>query len=194
MTQFQLYFELGLDHILDLRGFDHMIFIIILCAIYLIRDWKNVIVLITAFTVGHSLTLALATFKVVNVNPAMVEFLIPATILITALSNIFKPEKYKSNRVIHLNYYLALFFGLIHGLGFSNNLRSLLGKDENILIQLLSFNLGIEVGQLAIVLVFLLISFLFVDLMNVNKRDWRLVISSFGGGIALLLMLQNNIW
>ena len=193
MSLFKLYFDLGLEHILDFAGFDHMIFIIILCAIYLLRDWQKVLILVTAFTIGHSVTLALATFKVVSVNSGMVEFLIPLTILLTAISNIARRDK-KNTGKIQINYYLAILFGLIHGLGFSNNLRSLLGKEEDILVQLLAFNIGIEVGQLIIVTLFLILSFLTVDLFGVNRRDWRLVISSFGGGIALLLMIQNNIW
>lgn len=193
MSQFKLYFDLGLEHILDIAGFDHLVFIIILCAIYIFRDWQRVIILVTAFTIGHSITLALATFRVVTVNSQMVEFLIPLTIFITAISNIIRKDS-KSSKRVQVNYYLALFFGLIHGLGFSNNLRSLLGSDERIVTQLLAFNLGIEVGQLIIVTVFLVIATIFVDLIGVNRRDWRLVISSFGGGIALILMIQNNIW
>lgn len=194
MSTFRIYFDLGMDHILNLAGMDHLVFIIILCAIYLLKDWNKVLILVTAFTLGHSITLALATLKVISVNAGMVEFLIPLTILLTALSNLLRGTSDVGKRRIQINYYLAGFFGLIHGLGFSNNLRSLLGKDQNILVELLAFNLGIEVGQVIIVAVFLLISWICVDLVSVSRRDWRIVISSAGAGIALMLLIENRIW
>lgn len=192
MSTFEIYFDIGLDHILAMAGFDHIVFIITLCAVYFLSDWKNVLILVTSFTIGHTITLALATFRVISVNASLVEFLIPVTIFLTAVTNILKGDRSKVK--LNINYYLALFFGLIHGLGFSNNLRGLLGNSDDFVIKLLAFNLGIEVGQLVIVLVFLITSFLLVDLMKVNKRDWRLVISSVGAGIALLLMIENKIW
>ncbi|MDH5396880.1 MAG: HupE/UreJ family protein [Cyclobacteriaceae bacterium] len=194
MSQFQLYFDLGLEHILDMAGFDHIVFIIILCAIYLVRDWKRILILVTAFTIGHTFTLALATLKVITVDTKLVEFLIPLTIFITAITNLFHKDSSIKPKRTNLNYYLAVFFGLVHGLGFSNNLRSLLGKEETIVTQLISFNIGIEIGQIAIVLLFLLSSFIFVDLLSVGRRDWKMIISSAGGGIAVMLMLQNKFW
>ncbi|MDH5379887.1 MAG: HupE/UreJ family protein [Cyclobacteriaceae bacterium] len=192
MSVFNIYFDLGLEHILALAGLDHIIFIIILCAIYLMSDWKKVLILVTAFTIGHTITLGLATFQVIKVNSSLVEFLIPLTIFITALSNIFLGDRSKMK--VNVNYYLALFFGLIHGLGFSNSLRGLLGKNDDFAIKLLGFNLGLEVGQIVIVMAFLLVSFLFVDVFKASRRDWRLVISSLGAGIAILLMIQNKFW
>ena len=194
MSQFSLYFGLGMEHILDVQGYDHILFVIVLCAVYLIKDWRRVLILVTAFTVGHSITLALATLQIIQVNSAMVEFLIPVTIFLTALSNIFgKGDRWRASKV-HTNYLLALFFGLIHGLGFSNYLRALLGKEGNITIPLLAFNIGIEVGQIIIVAIFLTLSFLFVDLFAVARRDWRMVISSAVGGIALILMSETKFW
>ncbi|MBL3654785.1 HupE/UreJ family protein [Fulvivirga sediminis] len=194
MTQFQLYFELGLEHILDINGYDHIIFVIALCAIYLLHDWKRILVLITAFTIGHSITLALSTLKIVNFDSAVIEFLIPVTIFLTAMSNILKKEKMFSTKLIQTNYLLALFFGLIHGLGFSNYLKSLLGQSKGIVSQLFAFNIGLEVGQIIVVAIFLLISFIFVDLIGVQRRDWRIVISSAVAGIALMLMFETKFW
>ena len=194
MSQFSLYFELGLDHILDMAGFDHIVFIVILCAIYLVREWAKILVLVTAFTIGHSVTLALATMKIITIDTGLVEFLIPVTIFITALINLFRTERSLQRKDVRSNYFLALFFGLVHGLGFSNNLRALLGKEENIITQLLAFNLGIELGQIIIVVCFMLCSFIFVDLLNMTRRDWKMVISSGGAGIALMLILENKIW
>jgi hypothetical protein len=195
MTEFQLYFDLGKDHILDYKnGYDHILFVIALCALYLSRDWRQVLILVTAFTIGHSITLALSTLRIVNVKADLIEFLIPLTIFITAVSNLFKNENNLSGKNIQINYYYAAFFGLIHGLGFSNYLRSILCKDKSIFTQLLSFNLGLEFGQLVIVGIFMIASFILVDLCNINRRDWKMVISSAIAGIALILMKDNMYW
>lgn len=189
VSEFQLYFVLGKDHILDYaNGYDHILFVVALCALYGVKDWKQLLILITAFTIGHSITLALATLSVISVNTAWIEFLIPLTIFITAGSNLFKKESSLAARGLQINYFFALFFGLIHGMGFSNYLKALLGKDESIIIQLLAFNLGLEFGQIIIVGIFLGVSFIAVDLLGANRRDWRMVLSSAISGIALILM------
>jgi len=193
MSQFSTYFQLGYEHILDIQGYDHILFVIALCAIYQAQDWKRVLILITAFTIGHSITLALSTMNLVNFRTDIIEFLIPVTIFITAFSNLVKkhgsaPAKFSSN------YFFALFFGLIHGLGFSNYLKSLLGKEESILTPLLAFNLGLELGQIIIVAFFIITSFVFVGLFNVAKRDWILVISSAVAGIAITIMIETKFW
>lgn len=193
MGQFQLYFQLGLQHILDLKGFDHILFVVALCAIYVTRDWKKILILVTAFTVGHSITLALATLKLVNVNSDWIEFLIPVTIAVTAVSNIFSPKP-SSGRGIQINYVFALFFGLIHGLGFSNYLRSLLGKEASIFQPLLAFNIGLEVGQLVIVAISVIISGLLVGIVGVNRKDWALVVSSVILGMAVMMMIDTKFW
>ncbi|MGY6521846.1 MAG: HupE/UreJ family protein [Mongoliitalea sp.] len=193
MNQFQLYFQLGIQHILDLDGFDHILFVIALCAIYLGRDWKKIIILVTAFTVGHSITLALATLNVIKVNSDLIEFLIPVTIAITAVSNILKPKP-SNGRGVQVNYFFALFFGLVHGLGFSNYLRSLLGKEASIFQPLLAFNLGLEVGQLVIVGIFLVAAMLLVGVIGINRKDWTLVISSVVLGMAIMMILDTKFW
>jgi hypothetical protein len=193
MNQFQLYFNLGVQHIMDLKGFDHILFIIVLSVIYLMRDWKKIIILVTAFTIGHSLTLALATLQLVRINTNLVEFLIPVTIAITAFFNLLKPRP-SSGRGIQLNYIFALFFGLIHGLGFSNYLRSLLGREGSIFQPLLAFNLGLEVGQLVIVALFLIISSLIVGIFRVSRKEWILVVSSVVLGMAVMMMIDTRYW
>lgn len=193
MGQFQLYFQLGIQHILDIKGFDHILFVVALCAIYITRDWKKILILVTAFTIGHSITLALATLKLVKVDSDWVEFLIPTTIAITAVSNIFKPKP-SSGRGIQINYFFALFFGLIHGLGFSNYLRSLLGKEASLFEPLLAFNLGLEVGQLVIVAIFMVVSGILVGIVGINRKDWALVISSIVLGMAIMMMIDTKFW
>lgn len=192
MSSFELYFKLGLQHILDINGFDHILFVLALCAVYVARDWKKILILVTAFTIGHSLTLALATFNVVNVRSDVIEFLIPVTITITALVTLFKPKP-STGKGISLNYLFAGFFGLIHGLGFSNYLKELLGKEASIWQPLLAFNIGLEVGQIVIVASFLLVTSL-LHLAGVNRKDWTLIVSAFVLGIACMLMLETKFW
>jgi len=186
------YFKLGLQHILDLQGFDHILFIISLCAVFVARDWVKILLLVTAFTLGHSLTLALATFEVVQIRSEVSEFLIPVTIAFTALLTLIKPKP-NSGKGIQLNYLLALLFGLIHGLGFSNYLRSLLGKEASIWQPLMAFNVGLEIGQIVIVASFLLITSL-VHLAGMNRKEWTLILSAFILGVACMLLLETKFW
>ena len=192
MTSFELYFKLGLQHILDFQGYDHILFIISLSAVYVARDWVKILLLVTAFTVGHSLTLALATFEIVQIRSEVIEFLIPVTIAFTALLTLIKPKP-NSGKGIQLNYLLALLFGLIHGLGFSNYLRSLLGKEATIWPPLLAFNVGLEVGQIVIVAAFLLITSL-VHLAGMNRKEWTLILSAFILGVACMMLLETKFW
>ena len=194
MSTFSTYLELGYDHILDIGGYDHIVFVIALCAVYSLYDWKQILILITAFTIGHSLTLALSIFDIVTINSTLIEFLIPLTILITAISNLLNSQQSISKNKTRANYILALFFGLIHGLGFSYYLRGLLGRNQDIIGQLFGFNIGLEIGQLIIVILFLIISFIFTHFFRVNKRDWKLIISSAVIGISIMLLLENDYW
>lgn len=186
MNDFGLYFETGYKHIADLRGIDHILFVMALCLRYQFADWKKILVLITAFTIGHSITLALSVFNVVNYSIKWIEFLIPVTIVITAISNVFV-KKFAFKSRFPIIYFFALFFGLVHGLGFSNYLKSLLGRDTNVISQLLAFNLGLEAGQLLIVTAVLLISVIFVSVLKCNRREYLLYIS--GGIFALALQM-----
>lgn len=150
---FQVYFDLGLKHILDLQGYDHMLFLVALCIPFILKDWRKVLVLATAFTIGHSITLGLNTLELVKFPSVWIEFLIPLTIVLTAIFDFIYQSKIKS--VYH--YLLAMFFGLIHGMGFSNFLRSSVfpGEESQLISQLLAFNIGIEVGQIIIVIILL---------------------------------------
>ena len=194
MSEFELYFDLGKEHILDTNGYDHILFVIALCIVYALRDWKKVLILVTAFTVGHSITLALSTLEIITVRAELIEFLIPVTILITAASNLAGRTDTPSDGSMKLNYGYAAFFGLIHGMGFSNYLKGILGRDETIVTQLVAFNLGLELGQIIIVAIFLIAGFVLVDILGVNRRDWKLVISSAVAGIALILIKEKVFW
>ena len=195
MSEFALYFGLGKDHILDyVNGYDHLLFVVVLCVVYIIQDWKKILILVTAFTVGHSITLALSTLKIISVNIELIEFLIPLTIFTTAISNLFRKEESILQNNIQINYWLALVFGFIHGMGFSDYLKAILGKDESILTQLLAFNLGLELGQIIVVVLFLGLSYISVNLFKTPRRDWKMVISSAIAGIAFILMKDRVFW
>ena len=190
MQDFWLYFQIGREHIADWQGYDHILFVTALCLRYLLKDWKKVLILVTAFTIGHSITLALSVFNIINIPSAWTEFLIPVTIVITALSNVLQPE-IEPKRKFPLIYFYALFFGLIHGLGFSGYLKSLLGKEENIVGQLLAFNLGLEAGQLLIVAAVMLLSWLLVSVIKVPRREYTIFVSGGIFGIALIMAIER---
>ena|SRR2546421_1978988 len=190
MQDFWLYFQLGRDHIADWKGYDHIMFVSALCLRYLLKDWKKVLVLVTAFTIGHSITLALSVLNYVHLSVRWVEFLIPVTILITALSNAWQKD-FKFKTKFPLIYFFALFFGLIHGLGFSNYLKSLLGKDTNIVAQLLAFNLGLEFGQIMIVAIVLLVSWFCITILKFSRREYLLYMSGAIFGLSLLMAIQR---
>lgn len=189
MEDVRFYFDLGWQHIISWDALDHILFITALAAIYILKDWKKVLILITAFTIGHSLTLALSVYDVIRFNGKWIEFLIPCTIIATAIFNFFlKDFSYKSLR---LNYFLALFFGLIHGMGFANSIRFILASDQKIALPLLSFNVGLEVGQIIIVSVILLISYLIITLFKVPRKVWVLVLSVIAFTVALKLAIER---
>lgn len=193
MNQFPLYFKLGIEHILDLKGFDHILFVIALCAIYLLRDWKKILILVASFTIGHSIALAAAMLQLIKINIALVEFFIPVTIAITAFVNLLKPKPSGSSGV-QINYFFALVFGMIHGLGFSTYLRSLLANQSSLFEPLLAFNLGLGVGQVVIVGIFLLASSVWVGIFGVNRKEWTLVVSSIILGMALMMIINSKFW
>ncbi len=191
MSLFELYFKLGLQHIADLKGYDHILFILTLCAVYSLKEWKRVLILVTAFTIGHSLTLALATLDLVRVDGDLIEFLIPLTIFVTALANVLTRTQRVTSTLHYLKYSAALFFGLIHGLGFSNYLRSLLGSEKGLVLPLFSFNVGIEAGQILIVAVIMLLTKVVVDFLHYSRREWHVLMSGAGLGVSLVLMIER---
>lgn len=190
MSVFELYLRLGFKHIIDINGYDHIVFVLVLCAGYQFAEIKKVLILITAFTIGHSITLALSTLKFILIPAPIIEFLIPVTILITAISNLL-PVKTEKSRLV---YSLTLFFGLIHGLGFSNYLKQLLGNETGIFTPLLSFNIGLEIGQLVILSIYFLSLILLIKLINIKHNIWQFTISSVSAVISIYLIFQNKFW
>lgn len=189
MQDFWFYFTLGWEHIISRDAIDHQLFIAALCAIYILKDWKQVLILVTAFTIGHSLTLALSVFDIVRFNSKWVEFLIPCTIVITAISNLFQKEFTK--RSIRINYFLALLFGLIHGMGFANSLRPMLASDQSIGWSLFGFNVGLEAGQIVVVILLLIIAKIVLDFFKINRREWVIFLSAAVFALALKMALER---
>lgn len=197
MHSIDMYINLGFQHISDLAGYDHILFLLALCAVYSIDQWRRLFILVTAFTVGHSITLALSSFGWVVIPSHIIEFLIPVTILITAIRNVAAPPSDQltddqGNMTGH--YLVALCFGFIHGMGFSNYFRALMMDSSSITIPLLGFNLGIEIGQLLVVSIIVIVASLVVKFAQVKHRDWNLFISGAAAGISLVLMNDTAFW
>lgn len=190
MQDFAFYFKLGWQHIISLDALDHLLFILALSAIYLLSNWRQVLVLVTAFTIGHSLTLALSVYEILAVKDSLVEFLIPCTIIITAVFNFF--QKDFTPKSLRLNYFLALFFGLIHGLGFANTIRFMLAKNQGIGWSLFSFNVGLEAGQIVVVMCILLLSFLIVNKWQLKRKWWLWALSGVAFCIALKMVVERT--
>ena len=175
MQDFLFYLQLGWEHIISKDALDHQLFILALIAIFSFRDWKIVLILVTAFTIGHSLTLVLSALDVFRFPSDWVEFLIPCTIVFTALDNIIFSKNEK--KLIQLNYYLALLFGLIHGMGFANSVRMMLANEQDITLPLFGFNVGLELGQIVVVAIALFIHYIFSEVLKLSNKIWIYIIS-----------------
>lgn len=186
--------EYGMNHVLDINAYDHVLFLIVLTIPYLFKDWKRVFILVSVFTIGHTLSLSLAAYGVVSVSSQLVEFLIPVTILIVALYNMFTTGKGAQKGKVGVLFLSTLFFGLIHGLGFAREFRMFVGSSESKLVPLLEFALGIEIAQIIIVFVVLFLGFLFHTVFRFSKKDWIMVISSIVVGLVIPMLLANKIW
>ncbi len=195
MSEFWLYFNVGLKHVLDWNGYDHVLFLIALTIPYAFKDWKRVLILVSLFTLGHTVALILSVYEVIIIKANLVEFLIPITILITAFFGLFTAGKSNKNESMTFVAFITLFFGIIHGLGFSNYFKSILpGSNSEKLMPLLEFALGIEVAQLIVVLLVLLLSFIVQTFFRFSKRDWILVMSAFVIGVVLPMIIESDIW
>ena len=190
MHPFEFYLKLGFEHIANLNGYDHILFLIVLCAVYQIKQWRNILILVTAFTIGHSITLFLVSFNFLSIPSKVIKLLIPITILVTALHNIIGTKQMEINSRMGKKYFMALFFGLIHGMDFSNYFRALIMSPDEIVIPLLGFNIGIELGQLLIVFFIVLISFFFLNILKIKHYKWNLFISGAAFGTSLISILE----
>ena len=195
MSQFLIYFQLGLKHILNIYSYDHILFLIALVIPFSFKDWQRVLVLITSFTIGHTIALLLSLYGIIAVKVTVVELLIPITILILALFHLFTAGKSGKKESINLVFFITLFFGIIHGLGFSNYFKSIHhGASTSKLLAVLEFALGIEAAQLVVIVVVLIIAYIVQTVFRFSKRDWTLVMSAFIIGVVLPIIIGNEIW
>ncbi|MEM6804697.1 MAG: HupE/UreJ family protein [Bacteroidota bacterium] len=194
MNPFNFYITLGFEHISNLAGYDHILFLVALCAVYRIEQWRNILILVTAFTIGHSATLALASLDIFSIPSHIIKFLIPATIFLTAIHNVVSKNPIERSSKMGRNYVMALFFGFIHGMDFSNYFKALIMDPTEIVKPLLGFNIGIELGQLLVVTFIVGISYLFLNLIKVKHREWNLFISGAAAGMSLISMIDNKFW
>lgn len=191
MKDFGLYFSVGLEHILTWEALDHILFLSALCLRYQWSDWKKILMLITAFTVGHCSTLVLGALNIITVRAALTEFFIALTIIFTASSNFFIKETGRASKISFV-YIMAVLFGMIHGLGFAYGMKSIMGKDENITWPLLGFNCGIEIAQLLVVSAMLCITFIVLRILQVKFNSWLLFVSGIIIGLALQMAVKRN--
>lgn len=192
MEDFILYFKLGLEHVLDWKAYDHVLFLIVLTIFYSFKDWKKVLGLVTFFTLGHTLTLALSAYDLIYIKMNLIEFLIPLTILLTALYNIVfvnKPSNY-----INITFLFAFLFGLIHGLGFSSYFKILVDDFENKLFPLIEFAIGIEIAQIIVTLFILILNYSILTILKKQKRDWVIIVSSIVLGIVIPMLIERKFW
>ncbi len=194
MDNFIFFLKQGLFHVLDWNAYDHVLFLIALVVVYDFKNWKKVFWLISLFTIGHTLTLILAAYNIVSVNSNWVEFLIPVTIITTAVVNIFYAKRTTKNIKTNTNLIFALFFGLIHGLAFAGGFKMLIGKSNSKMLPLLEFALGIEIAQIIIVIIILILGFIFQNIFRFSKRDWILIVSSIVIGVAIPILKSAIFW
>lgn len=195
MSEFWIYFQIGLKHVLDIHAYDHVLFLIALAVPFTFKDWKQTVLLVSMFTIGHTLALLLSIFGIIAIKVNVVELLIPITILITASFNLFTAGKSSKKESINLVFFITLFFGITHGLGFSNYFKSILGGSPNSkLIPLGEFALGIEAAQIVVVFVVLVLSYIVQTVFRFSKRDWTLVMSAFIIGVVLPMIVASEIW
>ena len=195
MSEFWIFFEKGLRHILNLFAYDHILFLIALTVPYAFKDWKRLLLLVSVFTLGHTLSLLLSVFGIIVIKGHFTEFLIPITILIVAFFNLFTAGKSTKKESISVIVFITLFFGIIHGLGFAGYFQSLLGANvKPKFLPLLEFSLGIEISQIIVIFVVLIISYIVQTFFRFSKRDWTLVMSSFIIGVVLPMIIESKIW
>lgn len=192
MHPFEFYLKLGFEHIADMAAYDHILFLVALCAVYRIEQWRKILILVTAFTIGHSITLVLVSLDIFSIPSKFIKFLIPLTIFLTAIHNVIGSDKTEKYSKMKRNYVMALFFGMIHGMDFSNYFKALIMDSSDIVIPLLGFNVGIELGQLLIVFFIVGIAFLFLNIIKVKHREWNIFISGATAGMSLMSMLENG--
>lgn len=188
MSTFWFYFKEGLFHVLDWDAYDHILFLIVLAAPYLFASWKKLLYLVSIFTIGHTISLALASYDIVSVDTTIIEFLIPVTIMLTAIYNIFTAGKSHKNTKMAIYFTATMFFGVIHGFGFSTYFKMMTAGSDSKLMPLIKYTLGIEVAQITIVIAVIILGFIAQTIFRFSRRDWVLIVSAIVIGVAIPLL------
>lgn len=191
MQEFFFYMKLGLDHVLDFGAYDHILFLSALAVPFTFKSWKRVLVLATIFTLAHCTSLALSVYEVVTMDVGLIEFMIPVTILLTALFNFAYVYKEALEVGLFLHILATAFFGLIHGFGFSNYFKMLMAEEEDKITPLLGFATGIELSQVTIILVILIISYVVLNLFKVKRSVFITVASILIIAITIPLLIAT---
>ncbi len=192
LEEFWFNVQYGLNHVLDINGYDHVLFLMVLTVPYVFKDWKRILILVSVFTIGHTLSLFLAAYDIANINSTLVEFLIPITILIVAVYNVFTASKKPKQERLGVLFISTLFFGLIHGLGFAREFKLFIGRTESKLVPLLEFALGIEIAQVIIVFIVLFIGFVSQTVFRFSRRDWMMVVSAMVVGMVIPMIINSD--
>jgi len=188
---FLSYLKLGFQHIVDINGFDHILFVVTLCAVYQLAEWRKIAIVITAFTLGHSITLVLASLKIIIPNRHLIELFIPITILISAVFNLVSERLKIPSAKLYVKYAFALFFGLIHGMSFSSFFTDIMGDATQIIFPLFSFNVGIEFGQFFVISLYYSLIYLLFKLFKINYNRAALFFSVLAVLVSFILIYNR---
>tara|TARA_R110000744_G_scaffold244759_1_gene361568 strand:+ start:638 stop:1246 length:609 start_codon:yes stop_codon:yes gene_type:complete len=191
MQEFWFYIQLGLHHVLDVNAYDHILFLSALALPFTFKSWKNVLLLATVFTITHCLALVLSVYEIMLIEASWIEFLIPVTILCTAIYNLIDKEVQKGTKTIWFHALATGFFGLIHGFGFSNYFKMMIMGTEEKLGPLFGFAAGIEMSQVIIVLLVLVLAYVVQTMFQIKQSLFVIVGSILIMLITLPLLYQT---
>ena len=194
MEDFWFYLKMGLDHVLDLGAYDHILFLSALAIPFTFKSWKKVLVLATVFTITHCLSLMLSVYEIVVMDVSLIEFLIPVTIFLTAIFNILYQKMLEGSKSIGLHVIATAFFGLIHGFGFSNYFKMLVSGEDEKVTPLIGFATGIEISQVTVVMIVLILAYIVQTILKVKQPVFVWVASSIVLLITIPLLYQTFPW
>ena len=191
-----LWFNLkyGMDHVLDLKAYAHILFLLVLTVPYMFKDWKRILLLVTIFTLAHTLSLILSVYGIVSVDANLIKFLIPITIMVVALYNVFTAGKKAPSEKIGILFLSTVFFGLIKGLGFASQFKRFTSRTDSKLLTLIELELGIELGQIIVVFIVLFLGFLCQTIFRFSRRDWIVVLSAVVVGLVIPMLINTGLF
>ncbi len=195
MSEFWIYFEIGVRHFLSRNAYEPFLFLMALSIPFAFKDWKKLLILATVFSVSFAIALLLSIYGMVLIKPELINIIIPLSIVVMALYQLFTVGKGAKNGTISVLIFLTLFFGIVDGLKFSNQFKTILDSGgTNKSVHFFEFLIGIEVVQLAIILGMLILAYIAQSGFRFSKRDWTLVITSFIIGVVFPIIIENKFW